>query len=82
MEGLLLSLISGGIGGNIAGALLKGKSLGMLWNTVVGVLGGGAGSQILDAVGVLEGGGMISNIGGSTVGGAVLLLIVSMFKKK
>ncbi|MGI9201921.1 MAG: GlsB/YeaQ/YmgE family stress response membrane protein, partial [Woeseiaceae bacterium] len=69
------------VGGNIAGALMKDKSLGMLWNTVVGVVGGGVGSQVLGALGVLDGGGMIANIGGSTVGGALLLFIVSLFKK-
>ena len=61
---------------------MKDKSLGLLWNTVVGVIGGGAGNQILSALGVLDGGGLIANIGGSTVGGALLLFIVSLFKKK
>jgi uncharacterized membrane protein YeaQ/YmgE (transglycosylase-associated protein family) len=73
--------VSGGVGGNIAGALMKDKSLGLLWNTVVGVVGGGVGSQLLGAIGVLDGGGMIANIAGSAVGGALLLFIVSLFKK-
>ena len=38
---LLVSLASGAVGGNIAGALMKDKSLGPLWNSVVGVLGAG-----------------------------------------
>ena len=81
ITGLIAGLVSGGVGGNIAGALMKDKSLGVLWNTVVGVLGSGAGNQILSALGVLDGGGMIANIAGSTVGGALLLFIVSLFKK-
>lgn len=31
--------------------------------------------------GLVSGGGMLANIGGSTVGGALLLFIVSLFKK-
>lgn len=41
----LICLASGAVGGNIAGALMKDKSLGTLWNSVVGILGGGLGGQ-------------------------------------
>ena len=82
LTALLIRLVTGGVGGNIAGALLKGKSLGTLWNTVVGLLGGGLGGTALDAVGLLQNAGMVGDIGASTVGGGVLLWIVSLFKKK
>jgi uncharacterized membrane protein YeaQ/YmgE (transglycosylase-associated protein family) len=78
---ILASLLSGAVGGNIAGALLKNKSLGVLWNSVVGLLGGGLGGQILGALGLLGGGGLLANVGASTVGGALLLFIVSLFRK-
>ena len=39
----IVSLITGGVGGNIAGALLKNLSLGVLGNTIAGLLGGGFG---------------------------------------
>lgn len=77
---LIISLVSGAVGGNIAGALMKDKSLGTLWNSVVGLLGGGLGGQLLGMIG-LDAAGLIGNIAGSTVGGAVLLAIVSLFKK-
>ena len=44
---LIISLLSGALGGNVAGALLKKFSLGTLWNSVVGILGGGLGAQLL-----------------------------------
>ncbi len=81
MESLIWSLISGALGGNLAGFVMKKKSLGTLWNTVVGVLGGGAGSQILNALGVLDGSGLLANIGGSAVGGGLLMILVGLFKK-
>ena len=81
LEGLIASLISGGVGGNLAGMLMKKFSLGTLWNTVVGVLGGAGGMQLLELVGMLGGeGGLIANIAGSAVGGGVLMTIVSMVK--
>ena len=46
----VISLITGAVGGNIAGAVFKNLSLGTLGNTIAGVVGGGAGSAILNAV--------------------------------
>jgi uncharacterized membrane protein YeaQ/YmgE (transglycosylase-associated protein family) len=79
---LIVALISGGVGGNIAGALLKKFSLGPVGNTIVGLIGGGVGEQILSATGLLPsgGGGIAGNIGGSAVGGAILMAIVGAIK--
>ncbi|TDQ28593.1 hypothetical protein [Tenacibaculum caenipelagi] len=76
---LLISLLSGAVGGNIAGALLKKFSLGTLWNSVVGILGGGLGAQLLGMLNI-DISGMIGNIAASGVGGAVLLVIVGIIK--
>jgi len=46
---LIINLISGAVGGNIAGALLKDQSLGTLGNSIAGILGGGLGGVILQA---------------------------------
>lgn len=78
---LLVSLASGAAGGNIAGALLKEKSLGTLWNSVVGILGGGIGGQLLGLLGMGDSGSILATVASSTVGGAVLLAIVGLFKK-
>jgi uncharacterized membrane protein YeaQ/YmgE (transglycosylase-associated protein family) len=40
--GLIISLISGAIGGNIAGGVLKEQSLGAVGNTIAGLVGGGS----------------------------------------
>jgi uncharacterized membrane protein YeaQ/YmgE (transglycosylase-associated protein family) len=76
----LINLLSGAVGGNIAGALMKSKSLGTLWNSVVGILGGAGGATLLSALG-LGGGGVLGSIAGSGVGGAILMIICGLFKK-
>ena len=82
LVGLLVTLVVGAIGGNLAGILLKDKSLGALWNSVVGILGGGIGYFLLGAVGVGLGAGLIGQIVAAFIGGAVLLLVISLIRKQ
>ena len=88
MEQLLISLVSGAVGGNVAGGLLKNFNLGTIWNSVVGILGGGLGGQILSALNLggqaaptLDLGNILANVGSSGVGGAVLMIVVGLIKK-
>jgi uncharacterized membrane protein YeaQ/YmgE (transglycosylase-associated protein family) len=77
---LIVALISGAVGGNIAGAVLRKFSLGPIGNTVVGVLGGGLGGELLSATGLLTGDGVASDIAGSAIGGAILMIVVGLIK--
>ena len=54
---LIVQLVSGAIGGNVAGSLMKKFSMGTLWNSIIGILGGGLGGQILGMLGLDLGGG-------------------------
>ncbi|WP_237274353.1 hypothetical protein [Tenacibaculum ovolyticum] len=76
---LIISLLSGAVGGNIAGALLKKFSMGTLWNSVIGILGGGLGAQLLGMLGI-DISGIIGNIAGSSVGGGALMVIIGLIK--
>jgi uncharacterized membrane protein YeaQ/YmgE (transglycosylase-associated protein family) len=80
---LIIQLISGAVGGNVAGALLKKWSLGPLGNSIVGILGGGLGGQLLGMLGIggAGGGGILSSIAGGGVGGAVLMIIIGLIKQ-
>lgn len=85
--GLIISLVSGAVGGNAAGAAMKDKSLGTAGNSVAGILGGGIGGAILQALGLGGEGGsldiaaILQNIASGGVGGGVLLAIVSAVKR-
>lgn len=85
---LLIQLIGGGAGGNIAGALLKNINLSRLAQTIIGIVGGIASGQAVNWMGILESlmtaegaGGMLGNAGVSGAGGAILVAIVGMIKK-
>jgi len=81
---LLIQLISGAVGGNIAGQALQDKSLGTLGNTIAGIVGGGIGGQILQAAlgtGGLDIGAIIAQIASGGVGGGVLMAIIGVIKQ-
>lgn len=80
MTDLIINLISGAVGGNLAGFAMKDKSLGTIGNTIAGLLGGAGGSQILGMIApaLLE--GIAGKIGGSGIGGAILMIIISVVK--
>jgi hypothetical protein len=86
---LIISLVSGAVGGNAAGAAMKDKSLGVAGNSLAGILGGGIGGAILQALGIgtgAEGGGgldltsIIGSIASGGAGGGVLMAIVAAVK--
>jgi uncharacterized membrane protein YeaQ/YmgE (transglycosylase-associated protein family) len=84
--GVLISLVSGALGGNAAGEVLKDKSLGVLGNSIVGILGGGLGGGILQAVGLAASrgetdiGSLIAQFVGGGIGGGILMTIVGLIK--
>ena len=88
MIAILIQLLSGALGGNAAGAVLKNFNLGTLGNSVAGILGGGIGGAILSSVlgsaaapyAGMDIGSILSNVAGGGVGGAVLLVIVGVVK--
>lgn len=86
--GLIIQLISGAVGGNIAGSLMKNANMGTLLNSVIGILGGGLGGQVLSMLGIggaAAAGGMdvasiLTQVAGGGVGGGILLAIISLVK--
>jgi uncharacterized membrane protein YeaQ/YmgE (transglycosylase-associated protein family) len=78
----VISLITGAIGGNVAGAVFKNLSLGPLGNTIAGVLGGGAGAEILNLVlgSGVGSGSVVGNVASAGVGSVAVMLIVGLIK--
>ena len=91
MEGLvplIIQLVSGAAGGNVAGKLLKDASLGTVGNSLAGIVGGGLGGQLLAMFGMDFSGaggtdisGILGSLAGGGVGGGALMAIIGMVKK-
>jgi len=85
---LIIELISGAVGGNIAGAAMKENSLGTAGNSIAGIVGGGLGGALLQSVigGAAAGGSsldlstILSNVAGGGVGGAILMAVIGLIK--
>ena len=95
MEQLIISLLSGAVGGNVVGAVLKNLNLGVLGNSIAGIVGGAGGSWLLgmlgqgtvdaaagaaEAAGGLDIGSIISSVASGGVGGGVLMVIAGVVK--
>jgi len=91
MTGMIISLLGGALGGNVAGKMMKNYSLGTLWNSVVGILGGGLGCYVLCAMspaiaeacnsGATDIGSILTSVAGGGVGGGILLGVIGAVKK-
>ena len=84
---LIIQLVAGAVGGNVAGSLMKNYSLGTTGNSIAGILGGGIGGQLLGMLGVAAAGGgmdvagIVGSLASGGVGGAVLMLVIGLIKK-
>jgi len=74
---LLISLISGAVGGNITGTAAPDKSLGTLGNSLAGLLGGGLGSYLLQLSGLITHAATVANTTAHTAGGVDLSSILA-----
>lgn len=86
---LIIQLVTGAVGGNVAGKLLKNLSLGTLGNSITGILGGGIGGQLLGMLGLgtdaATGGSMdissiLGSVAGGGVGGGVIMAVIGLIK--
>ena len=84
---LIIQLVSGAVGGNLAGSVMKESSMGTLWNSVAGIAGGGLGGQILGMMGMaaasgdMSVSGILTSIASGGVGGGIVMAVIGMVKK-
>lgn len=85
---LLIQLISGALGGNVAGSLFKNLSLGTVGNSLAGIVGGGLGGQVLGSLlnlpavggGALDPIAILTQVASGGVGGGVLMAIIGALR--
>ena len=82
--GIFATLIIGAIAGWLGGKIYKGRGLGLLGNIIVGILGSGVGSWLLEKVfNISLREGWIGSIITGAIGAIVILFLINLiFKKK
>lgn len=77
---LLITVVIGAVCGFLAGNLMKGGSLGLLPNIVVGVVGAAIFSFLFGSLSLVDV-PFVNEIVGGTIGSMVLLFALSLFQK-
>jgi uncharacterized membrane protein YeaQ/YmgE (transglycosylase-associated protein family) len=83
VEGIIIVLLVGAIAGWLAGVIVKGAGFGLVGNFVVGIVGAFVAAWLLPQIGVgfSVGGPIITSILYATIGGVVVLLILSLIRR-
>lgn len=86
---LVVQVISGAVGGTVAGGIFKDLSLGKGSDAIAGAIGGGLVGQVLasvvsstggDVAGGMDIAGLVKDIVGSGIGGAVVMAVVGLIR--
>ena len=78
---ILLYLLLGAVAGWLAGLIMKGGGFGLLWNIVIGIIGGFIGGWLMSLLHIAKG-GLVWELIVSVIGAVVLLFVISLIKKK
>jgi uncharacterized membrane protein YeaQ/YmgE (transglycosylase-associated protein family) len=79
-ESLFVILVVGLVAGWLAGHIMRGTGFGLVGDIVVGIIGAFIGDWLLPQLHIHLGVGIVSAIINATIGGIVLLLIVSLVR--
>jgi len=82
MPNLLTWLIVGAIAGILADFLVKAINLGLLGKIIVGMVGAVLGGWLFGVLGISLGTGLLAQILHATIGAIVILLILSIFRRR
>ena len=81
---LVIGLIAGAFGGNVAGNVVRKLDNGFAINSLVGLLGGGLGALVMSSSGIgaamggMDVASLIAQAASGTVGGAALVTVLGM----
>ncbi|WP_372644851.1 GlsB/YeaQ/YmgE family stress response membrane protein [Ancylomarina sp.] len=79
---LIWFIIIGIVAGFLAGRLIKGSGFGLIVNLLVGICGAMFGGWLFGELGLTFGSGLFGALLTAFFGAAILLFIISLFKKR
>jgi uncharacterized membrane protein YeaQ/YmgE (transglycosylase-associated protein family) len=74
MDNLIVLLLVGLIAGFLAGKVMTGRGLGLIWDMVVGILGAFLGGWLAGLVGIAVG-GLLAEVVVAFIGAVILLFV-------
>ena len=78
---IIAALIIGGIAGWLAGLIVRGAGFGLIGNIVIGIIGALLAGWLLPQLGVSLGVGWVRDIINATIGGVIILVILSLIRR-
>ncbi|MBO7445014.1 MAG: GlsB/YeaQ/YmgE family stress response membrane protein [Bacteroidales bacterium] len=78
---IVLYLLLGAVAGWLAGVLMKGGGFGLLWNIIIGIIGGFLGGWLMSLLHIQKA-GLLWELIVAVIGAMVLLFVISLFRKK
>lgn len=80
MPDIIFYIIIGLVAGWLAGAIMKERSMGLLGNLIVGIMGAIIGAYIFEFFGI-SAGGLIGSLVSAILGAIILLFIIQQIRK-
>lgn len=80
LETFLIWLIVGAVAGFLAGLIVRGGSLGLVGDIIVGILGAIVGGWLFATLGIHIAAGIVGTILTATIGAVVLLLLIRVLR--
>jgi len=80
-QSLLIILIIGAVAGWLAGLIVRGAGFGLIGNIVVGIIGAFVANWLLPRLGVGLGSSVTRDIINATIGGVIVLVILSLIRR-
>ena len=83
LEGILIAMLIGAIGGWLAGVIVKGAGFGLIGNIVIGILGALLASWLLPQAGLgfSTGEPLLTSILYAMIGAVVILVVLSLVRR-
>ena len=78
---IIVALVIGAIAGWLASLIVRGAGFGLIGNIVIGILGALVASWVLPQLGVVLASGTLGAILNATIGGVIILVILSLVRR-
>ena len=82
IDSIIIMIVVGAIAGWLAGQIVRGSGLGLMWDIIIGIIGAFVGVWLLTTLHIIPFAGFLGSIINATIGAVVLLLIVGLIRRR